>query len=440
MRGTMTRIIELGEKVRRFFLTPIRPKDPKTKAQKGVALIMVLVTLAVMSATTHQFVYTSEINYASAKNSVSEIKAHYLARSVINLTRLLLKVQDKVLDRNRAFLGDIQLTDFIQMLLPAFFGAGAGLLAGALGVDSRDIHGLEYKKSYGKAMLEDITSEDGKINVNCAYVRSDQDPQVIRLATGLMSLFSDTRYNMLFETADETGNFNDRETVTSAIIDYIDVDKAKFGQATAAEDYRYETMADPYEAKNNIIDSVAELHLVRGVTDDFWANFGPSFTIYGNCVPNLCAVPEENWVLVASVLFQTAMDPQDPVFRDPVRLRALSKAVLQQVKFSGCNDLNLFVTAAKQPVPLTQLMGMGTQSEPAATGEESEYYVGNLQGIDLDPQKVTGSVYMGPRRIYRLVALGQVGRVTKRIIAVWDQQFRSPSTGQLGGYVYWREE
>jgi general secretion pathway protein K len=397
---------------------------------------MVLVTLAIITVTTHQFVYTSEINYASAKNVISETKAHYLARSVINLTQLLLKVQDKVLDRNRMFLGDIQLTDFIDMLLPAFFGQGATLLAGALGVDPKDIRGLEYKKSNGTASLEHISSEDGKINVNCAYVRSDQDPQVVRLATSLLALMSDERYNLLFETADETGNYNDRETVVSAIIDYIDMDTTRFGQAGAAEDYGYQTLADRYEAKNNIIDSVAELHLVRGVTDDFWANFGESLTAYGHCAPNLCAIPEDNWLLIASILMQSARDPQDPVFQDPIRLRALSKAVLQQVKFGGCNDLNSFVAAARQPMPIGQMMGLDTQ----ATGEASETFVGTLQGVELDPAKVTGAAYMGPRRIYKIVAKAEVGRVVKRITAVWDQQFRSPSTGQLGGFVYWRED
>ncbi len=434
------RLMLFIQRTRRFFLTPIRGKRGETKAQKGIALIMVLVTLAVIAATTHQFVYTSEINHASAKNSVSELKAHYLARSVINLTRILLKVQEKVLDRNRAFLGDIQLTDFIQMLLPAFFGEGAGLLAGALGVDSQDIHGLEYKKSFGEAMLEDISSEDGKINVNCAYVRSDQDPQVIRLATGLMALMADTRYDILFETADEMGNYNDRETVVSAIIDYIDADTAKFGQETAAEDYGYETKVDSYEAKNNIIDSVEELRLVRGVTDDFWANFGESLTVYGSCIPNICAVSEDNWILIASILFQTAMDPQDPVFLDPIRLKALSQAILQQVKFSGCKDLNSFVTAAKEPIPLAQLFGDTMGLDTDMIQDDQEQIVGTLQGIDLDPKKVSQAVYMGPRRIYRLTAYGRVGRVTKRIIAVWDQQFRSPSTGKLGGFIYWREE
>lgn len=426
-------------RIRRFFLAPIRRNDPKTKTQRGVALLMVTVTLAIISVTTHQFVYTAQVNHASAQNSVSELKAHYLARSVINLTRILLKVQENVLDRNRAFLGDIQLTDFIQMLLPAFFGQGAGLLAGVLGVDSGDIHGLEYKQSYGTATLEEITSEDGKINVNCAYVRSDADPQVQRLAIGLLALVADPRYDILFEIPDDTGNYTDRETLVSAIIDYIDADEAKFGQPTAPEDYGYEMRRDPYEAKNNMIDSVKELLLVRGVTDDFWANFGPSLTVYGTCTPNLCAIADDNWVLVASLLFQTAMDPQNPVFMDPIRLRALSQAVLQQVKLMGCTDVNTFISAAKEPLPVSQILE-STLGLGSGLMDDDDRIIGTLHGIDLDPKKVSETLYMGPRRVYRLVALGQAGRVTKRITAVWDQQLHSPSTGRRGGFLYWREE
>lgn len=412
----------------------------KSRTQRGVALIAVTVMLTVIMAVTSQFVYKSEINHASAKNLANELKAHYLAKSVINLTRLMLKVQDKVIDRNRAFLGDIQLTDFIQVMLPAFFGQGSELLGFALGADPKDIRGLEFKPAYGTASLQPcdkdgkvICSEDGKINVNCAYVRSDQDPQVQRLAMSLMALFADQRYNPIFETQDDEGNYNDRETIVRAIIDYVDADEARYGQSTGAEDYGYETLKDPYKAKNNMMDSVDELRLVRGINEVFWANFGDSLTVYGYCIPNICAIPDDNWLLMASILVSSAQNPQDPALQDPIRLKALSKTVLQQVKFGGCTDLNTVVTAAKTPLPLSQILGITTQPDETI-------YAGTLQGIDLDPQKLSLSAYMGPRRFYRFVAKGDVDGVVKRITVIWDQQFQSPSTGQLGGYVYWREE
>ena len=76
----------------------------------------------------------------------------------------------------------------------------------------------------------------------------------------------------------------------------------------------------------------------------------------------------------------------------------------------------------------------------------------NIPGVELDPQKLSQSAYIGPRRFYRIVVTGHAGlngtdslnnpkwRVSRTIIAVWDQQGFSASTGQRGNYVYWRQE
>ncbi len=408
-----------------------------SRRQAGVALVMVLVTLAVITVTTHQFVYRADVTYASAKDNADALKAEYLARSVVNLSRLLFKVQDKVLDRNRMFIGDLQLTSFMNLLVPAFFGQGSEMLAGFIGVDPKDIHGLDFKKAYGTAFLEgNPEAEDGKININCAYVHSDRDPQVLQLVSSLQALFADRRYDPLFEEQDDTGNYTDRQTLIKALVDWVDTDQVQFGQASAPEDYGYETLPDPYEAKNNLMDSTEEIRLVRGVTDDFWANFGPSLTVYGQCIPNVCAIPDQNWLLMASILFQSAKNQQDPVFGDFLRLKALSQAVLSQVKMMGCTDLNTLVQAARTPIPASTL-AMAT-GMPQAPNQGDETLVGTIDGIELDPAKVSQAAYMGPRRYFKIVAVGQSGRVVKRITAVWDQQFRSPSTGKMGAFVYWR--
>ena len=66
-----------------------------------------------------------------------------------------------------------------------------------------------------------------------------------------------------------------------------------------AEDYGYESLKDRYYAKNNYIDTVGELKLVRGVDDRFWTLFGSSFTAYGSCKTNVSALT--NSQLIAAV-------------------------------------------------------------------------------------------------------------------------------------------
>ena len=67
-----------------------------------------------------------------------------------------------------------------------------------------------------------------------------------------------------------------------------------------------------------------------------------------------------------------------------------------------------------------------------------------VQGVELDDKKLNEIAKAGRRRIYRVVAAGQVGRVEKRIIGVFDsdmtnQNPRDPAYAK-GAWVYWREE
>jgi general secretion pathway protein K len=88
------------------------------------------------------------------------------------------------------------------------------------------------------------------------------------------------QYNPLFERRDSTGNYSDRLSTCSAIIDWADPDEQLYScdlsaapSSNAVEDGWYQLLAKPYRRKNAPYDSLEELHMVRGVTDDFWATF-----------------------------------------------------------------------------------------------------------------------------------------------------------------------
>jgi len=425
--------------------------------QRGVALIFVIVSLTILAAMTVDHVYKSQIDVQSAHNVRDEVKAEFLARSALNLTRIMLKIQERVIDRHRKliaqFLGkDLQISDIMPMLLKVFFG-NTDLLAG-FGMDTGDVRGLDIPKGYGTPKIVAIDSEDGKLNVNCAFVRSDKDPQVQLLAAELYTLFANPRYERLFQNLDEITDPDRPKALVRAILDYVDPDTSMFGGGGAAEQYDYLSRADGYEEKNNLIDSVQELHLVQGINDEVWTHFGPSFTVYGTCMPNLCAVPPGNWMLAAAVIFKSAKDPNDPVLMNPYIMPQVAQSALMTLQFMGCTDLGLFAQGAQNPSALFAGMpGMmpGFGAIPGL-GQPGMGTPQNIPGVELDPAKLAQSAYIGPRRFYRIVVTGQSGfngrdalgntkwRVARTITAVWDQQGFSQSTGQRGQYVYWRQE
>ena len=86
----------------------------------------------------------------------------------------------------------------------------------------------------------------------------------------------------LFDNRDRDGQFSDRASVCSAIIDWADPDENNFpcdpratavASSTGTEDAFYSMLDKPYRRKNAAFDSLEELRLVRGVGDDFWATF-----------------------------------------------------------------------------------------------------------------------------------------------------------------------
>ena len=71
-----------------------RTRHSKGRANaRGVALILVLTTIAILTSIGVDFSYGSRVNLRLAENARDELRAFYLARSAVNLSRLLLHFQ-----------------------------------------------------------------------------------------------------------------------------------------------------------------------------------------------------------------------------------------------------------------------------------------------------------------------------------------------------------
>ena len=86
-----------------------QPVIVRRRRQAGIALIIVTVTIAVLGAVVGDFSFNARVDLEAAANARDTLRAEYLARSGIQLSRLLIKVQQSVLDKNRQFIGDIQI-------------------------------------------------------------------------------------------------------------------------------------------------------------------------------------------------------------------------------------------------------------------------------------------------------------------------------------------
>ena len=401
-----------------------------------MALIAVSAAIAVISAILVEYNYDTDIDYAAAANARDEMRAHYLAVSAMNLSRLVIKVQHDVLDRFRKFIGDVQLADYLPLMIGAFGGGKDEVenLANTIGgIDTANIKGLGLPA--GQFDVQ-VTTDDGKINVNCANGSANSQKQLELMLDALVQPIS---YNPLFEEKDADGQITDRPTFVSGIIDFVDRDAAKYAAGGNPEDYGYETLPDGYKSRDNYLDSIDELRLVRGMDDRKWDAFGSAFTVYGGCKVNLGAANDLG--VIAALLYQAAKDPNDPVLRDPMKLWALA-ARIAQARMYGVMfaDAASFVDFVKNPdAALADLVASAGGPAGAVTG-----LLAPVEGLELDPAKVGQVARAGGRRTYRVVATAKIGKVDKTITGIWDtdtqnQNARDPAYAK-GTWVYWREE
>src|SRR5690554_2208316 len=75
--------------------------SPFAGAPRGVALMLVLITLAILATAVVEFAYNARVNTAMATNERDKLKSYFLAKSGINLSRLLLSFQYALQDESR---------------------------------------------------------------------------------------------------------------------------------------------------------------------------------------------------------------------------------------------------------------------------------------------------------------------------------------------------
>lgn len=251
--------------------------------QRGVALIMVMATLTVMTVMVAELQLDASSTLASAMAARDAVQGEYMARSAVNLTRLLIAAEPTLraaIAPLFAFLKkappQLPVWEFADRLLAPFNDQQAAeSYAKSVGVDMSQGKNLFMP---GGSFELGVVDEDAKINANLG---ASNDIAHIRLAKQLMGVMAPPQYNALFEQRDALGNFHDRMSICAALIDWADVDEQAFtcGASQAApsaggvEDAYYQLLPKPYRRKNAPYDSLEELHAVRGVGDDFWATF-----------------------------------------------------------------------------------------------------------------------------------------------------------------------
>jgi general secretion pathway protein K len=427
--------------------------------QSGVAFLITIASLSLLIALVSQFTYGTTVDAAQAANARDEVRAHYLARSAVALSRLLIKIQlqfvEPIMQAAQKMLADqagqdlgisLRVTDYVTPLLGFFAGSKmeTALLSGLIGIDTKEATGLGIPTGH---MDAEITNEDGKIDINCGGgVTPDRSKQitVFRL---LQALMASPRYNWLFEQRNAEGQFVDRVDLARALIDWADADEQAFAvdaNSSGPEDYRYDQREDPYQAHNDRYDTVDETNLVRGMDPDYAEAFASNLTVYASnpdCKVNLASVKGDCTPLIVGLVRAAVFpDPNkplsDPSILDDNRLYPLASILCERGQAVGFDSLDALIGVLSNP------------SASIARDDPRYQLMQTLTGITITKAQLSQVAYVGPPRVYRVVATGESGKVKKRIIVILDsaRQLANPVTinpeGERASGViqYWREE
>ena len=439
--------------------------------ERGVALLLVLVGLAVLGLMANEIRYNSIVEIRLATNERDNLRAQYLARSGVGLSRLMLKFQ-KQMDQ-------IQIPNIGGLMSQLASGNPADLLkdpsklAGLLGgglpgggppatmslqlwrMAKIDCHMLEQmvpeydekdtviKKSglskkfdfddenpeLAKAQATRrfgsftgcfdtvITDEEERINLNKLDAPQGTSMPLLLM---LISTLGDKKYEFLFEKEDANRVKLTPVEVITNFRDWVDEDETgstlnlsgsgdPFLKGFADENGGYVKYDPPYRAKNARFDSLDELYLVHGVNDRFMAAFQDKLTVYPNVNSRLNINTDDPILL--EVAIRSVADPlkPDPRMADPIFMDTLIKKIRAARMFAlfGMNVSDFVNLVAAAGIPVNAAI----------------------------QNNVQGNRYIGDKSTtYRVRVTGNAGDVSRTITAV----IRLDDT--LGRLVYWREE
>ena len=441
---------------------------PRRKgSEEGVALILAITTVAILSVMLADLHETTGTAFAVSTSQRDALQAEYMAKSATNLTRLLIAKEPQV----RRFVDPLYrgATGRAAPQLPVWNFVNEILAPFCTPEDQRDTLmqlGIDFGDTVG---FDDLpgechvlaVSENGKVNVNDPLFL-DGERARNNVATQLFSLtggqLPESPYDALFNKEDETGTLTTRIDLITAVIDWWDRDiqrtdfdpgagATRTGGTGTEDDSLYQLYDSPYRNKNAPFDSIQELRLVRGFSDDFWATFvepipnDPAsriMTIYASGLININEASAQ--VLLGRIC---SYAPEVSLCTDP----------LEGLKFTQ------ILTTVRQliPIPLfsrpTDLIdfaeGKGTEKDlygmiTGFLGEDSELLFVPV-AIPEEQREPLARSLTTSAQIFTIEATALVGRSQVRIESVVNFHARwvppPPNTGRmpgLGVFHYYR--
>ncbi|MSQ82068.1 MAG: hypothetical protein EXR77_04010 [Myxococcales bacterium] len=391
--------------------------------QRGVAMILVMAAIAILTLFSLEFTYTSRVAVRTATYVEAEVEAHLHARAAVELAALVIGSTDiieQIIAKYATMMGgrrpSINTANYACEFVNAFCKGEMTLMGLQLvNLEGHQAVGLK-RGSCGCQSMDD----DGRININ----------RVTDL--NVKQAVFDTLYKVLErnEAVTQIGELDkDMAQLALNIIDWADKDSVKTDiepttrkllEGAGAEGANM--VKHSYKTKDAPFDTTEEVRLIDGMTDKMWCKLKDQLTVYNTDKLNVNTAPIE--VIKALICKNLA----NPANEQIACARGFAQNAFVPVNVAGqyievCRSLKkmVFSPPFANPGRFVQFF------DKLGTVLPADY----AQVLQINPSRMLDDVGTSGK-IVRIQAYGTSGKVTKRIVALLD------TTTQR--YVYWRED
>ncbi len=400
----------------------VRGRRRSRDSRSGVALLVVVSAIMIITVLVSEMNYGARVRLLLAAHQKEEVQAYWLARTGINLYKLILAgnmaLKDSPISQYAGNFG-VNIGDALWQAVPfistglmrMIFVAGgdvdqldeediqevttSGTVSEEIAEQSReelssgrfsDKHFLDFDGDFNASIVD----EDSKVNLNGFSSRSSADILQEELtATTLYGIMSGQEQDQWFYDRDI-----DRWEIIGNVADWVDTDNTRCGLRSGYEDDLYNRLEpSPYLAKNAPFDSKEEIKLVDGWEGEVYDKLEDRITVWGSGKVNINTASQE--VMFGLLKAYCQGTPADSVVQHCQDIMA------EQVLFSDWQNANDF----------------------------TEYLQNNC---GCTPDDNMANVITTSSSVFTVTSMGVVGETTVTITAVLDY-----SSGS-GTMKYWR--
>jgi type II secretory pathway component PulK len=359
----------------------------------GYVLVIVLLVTALMVSISSEFFITAQTDIFYIKKFNEGLKAYTLARAGVDFATFILDADKK--------------------------GLGAGILPGVntdKNVDSyKDLWALDFPDLplEGGTIKIKITDENSKINLSI-----------------LSTEFADPRYYSMTKLF--FANMGLPMDLADTIKDWVDVDDVPSPHGAESSDY-YLTLPKPYKAKNNEMDSIQEMLLIKDITPEIFYGLWTPTKIDTNLVDD----NKDNTQLDLSFLSQLGSDTKllDQArgnFKDLEHKigKEKSRRLSDYFRVNGdrsdfeneWNRININTASFRILSSLTDTMNDDTATE-IIRRRQTNVFASVDEIKDLIPDDITRNQYLTVRSyIFRLEIIGIYNNTKVKIVAIYNRE------------------